>query len=435
MTQDSSGQTPELQQTLASEFSLEGHGLHTGKPSHITVMPAAADTGIVFRRLDLEGQPTINADVSLVSGVDWQTVIGTGECVVRTVEHLLAAVAAHRLDNLEIQMDGPEPPALDGSATGWCAAINSAGIQAQDLPARELVVHETITVVEGASRYVVLPADEYRVSARIAFDHPAIGEQYAGATINPASFTEMLAPARTFGLDSWAESLRARGLALGSTPDNTIILPDDMQGPPADLRFPDEFVRHKLLDMVGDLALVGVRLRAHVVAERPGHRGNVAVARRLQRLLGRAADGTPALDIAAIIEHLPHRYPFLLVDRVLEIEPGKRILAVKNVTINEPFFEGHFPGHPIMPGVLIVEAMAQAGGLLLLNLLNSTTQVVYFLALDDVRFRRPVRPGDQMELEVEIIQTRSNVFKMRGVSRVGGEVVAEGTMMARFMDR
>lgn len=435
MTQDQSGPTPELQQTLASEFSLEGRGLHTGEPARVTVMPAPEGTGIVFHRVDLEGQRTIDADVSLVSGVDWQTVIGTGECVVRTVEHLLAAVAAHRLDNLEIHLDGPEPPALDGSASRWCEAIRNAGVRLQESPARELVVHEIITIDEGASRYVVVPADEYRVSARIVFDHSAIGEQYAGATVSPASFTEMLAPARTFGLESWAESLRARGLARGSTPDNTIILPDGMLGPPENLRFPDEFVRHKLLDMVGDLALVGARLRAHVIAERPGHRGNVAVARRLQHMLSRPTDGTPALDIGAIIDHLPHRYPFLLVDRVLEIEPEKRILAIKNVTINEPFFQGHFPGHPIMPGVLIVEAMAQAGGLLLLNLLSSSTQVVYFLGLDDVRFRRPVLPGDQLELEVEITQMRSNVFKMRGVSRVGGEVVAEGNMMARFIDR
>ncbi|MFQ5529483.1 MAG: 3-hydroxyacyl-ACP dehydratase FabZ, partial [Gemmatimonadota bacterium] len=230
------------------------------------------------------------------------------------------------------------------------------------------------------------------------------------------------------------EPLRARGLAMGSTPDNTIILPDGDESPP-ELRFSDEFVRHKMLDMVGDLALVGARIRAHVIGERPGHRGNVALARRLRRLLGRPADGSPALDISAILDHLPHRYPFLLVDRVLEIEPQKRILALKNVTINEPFFQGHFPGHPIMPGVLIVEAMAQAGGLLLLDLFDSTTQVVYFLGLDDVRFRRPVRPGDQVQFEVEMIQVRSSLFKMRGVARVDGQVVADGTMMARFVDR
>ncbi len=435
MSQDPSGSAPEFQQTLATGFSLEGRGLHSGAPAHASVLPAEPDTGIVFRRMDLPDQPTIKADVSLVSGVDWQTVIGEADCAVRTVEHLLAAVAAHRLDNLEVQLDGPEPPALDGSATGWCAAIRDAGLRTQEAAPKEIIVRETLTVQEGASRYVVLPSEEYRISARIAFDHPTIGEQYATTTINPETFANDLAPARTFGLDSWGEPLRARGLALGSTADNTIILSETGDQPPPELRFADEFVRHKRLDMIGDLALVGARLRAHIIGERPGHRGNVALARRLRQLLGRPSDGSPALDISAILQHLPHRYPFLLVDRVLEIEPQQRILALKNVTINEPFFQGHFPGHPIMPGVLIVEAMAQAGGLLLLDLFDSATQVVYFLGLDDVRFRRPVRPGDQLVFEVEMVQIRSALFKMRGVARVDGQVVADGTMMARFVDR
>ncbi len=435
MIQDPPNLTPYSQQTIASEFSLEGHGLHSGAAARVTVRPGAVGTGVVFRRIDLDGQPEIDADVSLVSSVDWQTVIGEGECVVRTVEHLLAAIAAFRLDNVEIHLDGPEPPAMDGSAASWCEAIQSAGIQTQEMPARELVVHNTFTVEEGSSRYVVVPADEYRVSARIAFDHAAIGEQYASAVIDPSSFTDNVAPARTFGLTSWAESLHGRGLALGSTADNTIILDDDAQSLPGDLTFPDEFVRHKILDMVGDLALVGSRIRAHIIAERPGHRGNVALARQLKRLWGRPNDGSPALDISAIIGHLPHRYPFLLVDRVLEITPEQRILATKNVTINEPFFQGHFPGHPIMPGVLIVEAMAQAGGLLLLDLFDSTTQVVYFLGMDEVRFRQPVVPGDQLELDVEIVQRRGSLFKMRGAARVDGKVVAEGLMIAQFMDR
>ncbi|MDH3298785.1 MAG: UDP-3-O-acyl-N-acetylglucosamine deacetylase, partial [Gemmatimonadota bacterium] len=286
MTQDPSGSTPDLQQTLAAGFSLEGRGLHSGAAARAAVMPADQDTGIVFRRIDLDGHPAIEADVSLVSGVDWQTVIGEGECTVRTVEHLLAAVAAHRLDNLEVHLDGPEPPALDGSARGWCQAIAGAGTRTQKAPAKEIVVGETITVQEGASRYVVLPCDDYRISARIEFDHPTIGEQYASTRIDAGSFATTLAPARTFGLDSWGEPLRSRGLALGSTPENTIILAAAGEGEP-DLRFPDEFVRHKMLDMVGDLALVGARIRAHVIGERPGHRGNVALARRLRQLLGR----------------------------------------------------------------------------------------------------------------------------------------------------
>jgi len=436
LTTDDSTPVSGSQQTLKSAFSLQGRGLHSGASASAEVLPAPVDTGIVFRRVDLDGRPTIPADASLVSGVEWETVIGQGERAVRTVEHLLAALAAHRLDNLEIRLDGSEPPALDGSARGWCEAIHAAGIAVQDAPARSVTVHEPISVIEGNSRYVVMPHDGFRVSARIEFDHPAIGEQYATEEITSRRFCERLAPARTFGLQNWTEPLRARGLARGSGPDNTIILGDETSRADLDLRFPDEFVRHKMIDIVGDLALMGARLEGHVFSERPSHRGNVAVARRLQRLRGRAAGGGPVLEIDRIMEYLPHRYPFLLVDRVMEFEPERRILALKNVTINEPFFEGHFPGHAIMPGVLIVEGMAQAGGLLLMDRLEKpSSKVVYFMALDDVRFRRPVRPGDTIEFDVELVQFRKNVFRMRGVSRVDGKVVAEGSMMAQLVDR
>lgn len=436
MSKDASAPAPDNQQTIASGFTLEGRGLHSGAAASARVLPAPVGSGIFFRRVDLEGSPTIPANASLVSGVEWETVIGSGEAVVRTVEHLLAAVAAHRLDNLEIHLDGSEPPALDGSAAGWCAAIHEAGIETQDTPARRVTIHDTITVAEGASRYVVMPHDGYRVSARIDFEHPAIGEQYASEEVTGARFCKRLAPARTFGLSSWRELLSERGLARGSGAENTIILEDDTVAEDVDLRFPDEFVRHKMLDVVGDLALVGARINAHVVAEYPSHRGNVALARRLQRQLSRPADGSPVLDVDGIMENLPHRYPFLLVDRVIEFEPDRRIVAIKNVTINEPFFVGHFPGHAIMPGVLIVEAMAQAGGLLLMNAMEDpASKVVYFMALDDVRFRRPVRPGDQLVFEVELVQFRSRVFRMRGVTRVDGKVVAEGLMMAQLVDR
>lgn len=435
---DSTPATPpsDRQQTLRSAFSVEGRGLHSGAAAAVRVKPGAPDSGILFRRVDLDDEPTIPADARRVSGVDWETVIGEGESVVRTVEHLLAALAAYGLDNLEIELDGSEPPALDGSAAGWCSAIEEAGIEPQDADAAVVRVDEALTVTEGASSYVVLPYDGFRVSARIDFDHPAIGEEYASEEITASRFRERLAPARTFGLEEWAAPLRDRGLARGSSPENTIILTDDSRAGDLDLRFPDEFVRHKIVDVIGDLALVGARLRGHVIAERPSHRGNVALARRLQRLRSRGPDGGPVLDVEGIMEYLPHRQPFLLVDRVLEFEPQRRVLASKNVTINEPFFAGHFPGHPIMPGVLIVEGMAQAGGLLLMDELGEPgSKVVYFMALDDVRFRRPVRPGDALEYEVELVQVRGSVFRMRGVTRVDGQVVAEGSMMAKLVDR
>lgn len=436
MSPDDLKPSAEPQQTLKAAFSIDGRGLHSGAPASAEVRPADPDTGVFFRRVDLDGEPTIAADAALVSGVEWETVIGDGDCVVRTVEHLLAAVAAHRLDNVEIRLDGAEPPALDGSAAGWCSAIHEVGIETQETAAAFVTVHDTLTVTEGDSRYVVVPDEGFRVSARIDFEHPAIGEQYASERIDATRFCERLAPARTFGLEHWADLLHERGLARGSGADNTIVIAEDTRAETLDLRFPDEFVRHKMIDVVGDLALVGARIRGHVMAERPSHRGNVALARRLQRLKSASADGGPVMDIDRIMECLPHRYPFLLVDRVTEYEPERRIVAHKNVTINEPFFEGHFPGHAIMPGVLVVEAMAQAGGLLLMNTLDDPgSKVVYFMALDDVRFRRPVRPGDTLEFEVELVQFRKTVFRMRGISRVDGSIVAEGSMMAQLVDR
>jgi len=350
------------------------------------------------------------------------------------VEHVLAALHALEIDNVRIDLDGPELPAFDGSSRPWCDRLADAGRVEQDAPARTLVLHAPIHVESGGARYDVVPYDGYRVSGGIEFAHVVIGRQFASVEIEPERFREELAGARTFGLAAWGGELRARGLALGASPRNTLVVGDDGLEEGVKLRYPDEFVRHKLLDLVGDLALVGARLRCHVVAERPGHKGNIQVARRLkERLEGTHAAG---LDIEKILEHLPHRYPMLLVDRVLEFEEGKRILGLKNVTINEPFFDGHFPGHPIMPGVLIVEALAQCGGLLLMNEIDDpSTKVVYFMSLDGVKFRRPVRPGDQLHLEVELLQFRRNICKIQGHARVDGQVAAEGTMMARIVDR
>ncbi len=424
------------QQTLRGAFRVEGVGLHGGGPAHCEVHPAPPDTGIRFRRLDLESAPPIRADVDLVSGVEWETVLGTDRTVVRTVEHLLAALAVHEVDNVEIRLSGAEPPALDGSTAGWCAEIDRVGTVEQDAPARVVKVREVFSIEEGASRYTVSPYDGYRVSAEIVFEHPVIGKQFASVEAVTGTFCREVAPARTFGLESWASALHARGLALGASVENTIVLTADGLAAGTELRFPDEFVRHKIIDVIGDLVLTGARIQAHVVAERPSHRGNVAVARRLRRLLHRPADGTPVLEAERIFDFLPHRYPILLVDRVLEFEQGKRILGLKNVTINEPFFSGHFPGHPIMPGVLIVEGMAQTGGLLLMNEFeNPSEKVVYFMSLDDVKFRRPVRPGDQLLFDMELLQYRGRVCRLRGVATVNGQVVTEATMMAQVVDR
>ncbi len=424
------------QRTLAGAFTLAGTGLHGGEPVQVTVQPGEPDTGIVFRRVDLDHAPEIPADVDLVTGVAWETALGIDDCVVRTVEHLLAAVSVHGIDNLQVELEGAEPPALDGSAARWCQAISEVGTVEQDSPARTVVVRKPLRIAEGEATYTIAPYAGFRVTAEIDFEHPVIGRQFASAEVEQGEFCELVAPARTFGLESWAEILHARGLALGASYENTIVLTETGLADGTELRFHDEFVRHKMLDVVGDLALVGARIRAHVIAERPSHRGNVEVARALKRLLSRPADGSPVVDTSRIMEYLPHRFPFLLVDRVVEFEAGKRILGVKNVTINEPFFQGHFPGHPIMPGVLIIEGMAQAGGLLLMNEFDDPqSKVVYFMSMDEVKFRRPVTPGDQLVYELEMVQFRGRTCRMRGIATVDGVVVAEAKMMAQVVDR
>jgi UDP-3-O-[3-hydroxymyristoyl] N-acetylglucosamine deacetylase/3-hydroxyacyl-[acyl-carrier-protein] dehydratase len=289
------------------------------------------------------------------------------------------------------------------------------------------------TVTEGDARYVVAPAAGFQVTATIEWPHPVIGRQSASFLVTPEVFREEIAPARTFGFLHEVAALQARGLLQGASPEMAVVLSDDGIASGA-LRWPDEFVRHKIGDIIGDLSLLGARLEAHVVAERPSHQGNVALARALMRLAGR--NDATRVDVTRIMDVLPHRYPFLLVDRVLEIEPNKRLVGIKNVTINESFFQGHFPGHPIMPGVLIVEGMAQAGGMLLMDHFDDpTSKVVYFVSLDGVKFRRPVVPGDQLRYELEMLQFRGRRCRMRGEAYVDGVLVCEAEMMAQVVDR
>jgi UDP-3-O-[3-hydroxymyristoyl] N-acetylglucosamine deacetylase / 3-hydroxyacyl-[acyl-carrier-protein] dehydratase len=407
--------TPPRQNTIAREGALDGVGLHTGAPVKMRLLPAPVNTGVVFRRADLPGTPEIPALVSNVSSTDRGTTLGSGDARVHTVEHLLAAVVARQVDNLWIDLEGPEPPAMDGSARGFDAALDACGTEEQD----------------------VAPSHGYRLSTTIEFDHPAVGRQYASFRVDDGSFAREMAPARTFCFEREVEELYSRGLAQGGTAQNAIVLGDDggiVHG--TALRFPDEFVRHKALDIVGDLALVGARLNAHVVADKPGHKGNVALAKELVERAERKKNTRPMLGIEQIFQYLPHRYPFLLVDRIIEFEERKRIVGLKNVTINEPFFVGHFPGRPVMPGVLIIEAMAQVGGLLVLEQMdNLDEKVVYFMSLDNVKWRRPVIPGDQIRFEVEVLQIRGATCRMKGVGRVDGNVVAEAEMMARVVDR
>ena len=423
---------PAARHTIGGPATVRGIGLHSGRQTAVTLKPAPPGAGITFQRIDLKDHPTVAARLDAVSSTNHRTTLGDGDACVHTVEHLMAAVAAHAIDDLLIEIDGAEPPAGDGSAAPYFDAIQQAGTAEQNGEPTSFTLQAPFTVREGDARYVAAPADQLRLTVTIDWDHPAIGRQSGCYDVTAERFGEELSRARTFGFARDAEALRADGLARGVSPENCIVLSD--AAPLAALRWPDEFVRHKAVDLIGDLALLGGRCRAEIVAFRPTHQGNVALARAIRRAASTSAPAVMGID--RILGVIPHRYPMLLVDRIVEIEEGKRIVGIKNVTINEPFFQGHFPGHPIMPGVLIVEAMAQVGGMLLLGAVDDPqSKVVYFMSIDGVKFRRPVVPGDQLRFELEMLQFRGKTCRMRGVGYVDGRPVAEAEMMAGIVDR
>ena len=421
----------ERRNSIRDQISLEGVGLHLGRPCTLTFRPPEAESGIVFRRMDLPGGPVTEALVRNAVASERRTQLGTGEGALHTVEHVLAAVAAHEIDDLVIEMDGPEPPILDGSAQPFFDALARVGLAPRRGEVRYLDIPDSITVTDGESVYDAEPAAHLSLRVTIDFPHPLIGRQSCEFAITPDTFARELAPARTFGFVKEVEALRARGLVLGGSTENAIVL--DEQGVVDNtLRWSDEFARHKTMDCVGDLALAGRRVRARVSALKPSHRGIITLVREMLTL---AARETRMLGIDEIMKIIPHRYPFLLVDRILELEAGKRVVGIKNVTINEPFFQGHFPGHPVMPGVLIVEAMAQVGGLLLLGSVSDPeSKIMYFTSLDNVKWRRPVKPGDQLRFELEMLQVRGRLCKMHGVARVDGDVACEADMGAMVME-
>jgi len=424
--------------SIRHKASVSGTGLHTGAQTEATFLPAPAGQGIVFRRVDLKGKPEVPALLSEVEAIERRTAIGKGDTTIHTVEHLLAAVAAHEIDDLIVELSGPEPPILDGSVQPYFEALEQAGPTETGGEPVILSVQAPFTVTEGDASYVVAPAKELRLTVTIEWPHPLIGRQAGTYTVTPQAFARDLAPARTFGFTSEVAGLQAKGLIKGASSANAIVLDDHGLADGGQLRWPDEFVRHKAADILGDLALTGGRVRAHIVATRPSHGGNIALAHALARAARRTGGGAPKMDIGRIMDVLPHRYPFLLVDRIIEVEGRQRIVGIKNVTINEPFFQGHFPGHPVMPGVLIIEAMAQVGGMLLLSYFegqNIDDKVVYFMSLDKVKFRRPVIPGDQIRFELEMLSFRGKTCKMKGEGYVDGQLVVEAEMMASVVDK
>ncbi|MGQ0649989.1 MAG: UDP-3-O-acyl-N-acetylglucosamine deacetylase [Gemmatimonadaceae bacterium] len=418
--------------TIQRDVTLEGTGLHMGMSCRLTFRPGACGSGVRFVRSDRPQSAPVPANVSVAVESERRTQLGEGEHALHTVEHVLAAVAAAQLDDLTIALNGPEPPIMDGSAGPFLRALQSAGIRANGGVPHVLVVRESLRMDDGESWYEAHPANELTLDVSIDFAHPMVGRQSGSWRVTPDEFARELADARTFGFAEEVEMLRGKGLIRGGTTENAIVLDADGVVGNA-LRWPDEFVRHKALDCVGDLALAGARVRARIVAHRPSHNGTV---RFVRELVKRASKETPVIGIEDIMKVLPHRYPFLLVDRVIEYEEGRRVVGIKNVTINEPFFQGHFPGHPIMPGVLIIEAMAQVGGILLMGTVpDPESKVVYFTSLDNVKWRKPVRPGDQLRFELEVLQIRGPVCKMKGVAKVDGSLVAEAEMSAMLRDR
>lgn len=461
----------ELQRTIEKPVSLSGTGLHTGTPCTITFKPAPENYGIRFIRTDLGGNPEIPALVDYVVDVSRGTTLGIGDIKVHTVEHVLAAVAGLQIDNIKVELDGIEPPVGDGSSIAFVEKLKEAGFVSQSEPKDYLVIEDTVMHhnEEEQVDIVALPLSSYRITVMVDYQNPVLGSQHSGMFDLESEFATEFAPARTFCFLSEVEELAKQGLIKGGNLDTAVVIVDhkldkagledlrkkigldtEMKIGKTDflndktLRFKNEPVRHKLLDMIGDLALIGVPLKAQILAARPGHKANVEFAKKVRKLYQQKKlekkfqhvkkEGV-VFDVNAIQKILPHRYPFLLVDKIVELEMDKRVVGVKSVSINEPFFQGHFPGQPVMPGVLIIEAMAQCGGILLLNaFIDPSKKLFYFMSINNAKFRKPVVPGDQLVLELELVQKKAKYFVMRGKAYVDNKIVAEADMTAAVVD-
>lgn len=461
----------ENQRTIKKRVSLSGIGLHTGGKSTITFVPAPINHGVTFVRTDLENSPAIPADIDHVIDITRGTTLGINNVKVHTVEHVLAAIAGLQIDNLIVELSNSEPPVHDGSARPYVDALLKAEIAEQDAPKSYLEIDTPIFYSEKdrGVDIVVTPADRLRITFMVDYKNPALGTQYTSLVDLDSEFVEEFSSARTFCFLSEVDELYEAGLIKGGGLDSALVIVDieltkemqnnirELSGEKGEifagksgilndtpLRYYNEPVRHKAVDLLGDLALIGVPLKGHILAARSGHAANVALAKKIREIYEKklitskygSAEGDYFLDINAIIKAMPHRYPMLLLDRIIDLEPKKRVVAIKNVTLNEPHFMGHFPEKPVMPGVLIVEAMAQAGGFMLLNAIEDPeNKLVYFMGIDGVRFRKPVVPGDQLRFEIEMIQYRPGSCKIGGKALVDGKVVCQGTFLAVVVDK
>lgn len=466
----SNGNGNSNQHTLAESITISGVGIHTGAPVNMTLEPAEPNTGVIFQRTDLPDQPTVKADVDFVVETNRSTTLSNNGASVSTVEHLLAAFAGCEIDNVLIKIDGPEIPILDGSSHPFVEALQKAGRKKQDAIKTWYTIDHNIYFLDENKKVemVAMPADTFRINTLIDFNSPVLGTQHAQMS-NLAEFNDEIASCRTFSFFHELEFLLKNNLIKGGDLNNAIVVVDK---PVSDeqletlskafgkekfavtsegylnnlqLRFPNEPARHKLLDLVGDLALVGMPFKAHIIANRPGHASNVEFARKIKEHIKKNRfkvnvpvyhpDKPPVHDVTSIEKILPHRYPFLLVDKIIELT-DTYIVGVKNVTYNEPFFQGHFPGNYVMPGVLQVEALAQCGGLLAIPKDTDDKYDTYFLKVDNCKFKQKVVPGDTLLLKMELKNPiRRGIVEMRGTIFVGSKVVCEGDLTAQIVKR
>lgn len=425
-----------VQRTIACDVTTTGIGLHSGEPCTVTFKPAQPDTGVVFVRTDLPGSPLIPSHPDHLCQRMRRTALAVGDVEVHTCEHFLSAAYGLGIDNLRVEMTAVEFPGLDGSAKDFVELLRGAGIIEQGVERPIFEVTEPVSISDGRTTLVALP---WKGGLKITYtldDHGGAlgGAQVVEVELTEQGFAEHIAPARTFCMAKEVEMLRAMGLGKGANYDNTCVY-DGTQVIGTQLRFRDEAARHKILDMVGDLAHGRRRLHAHIIAVRSGHRENMLLVQELNRRIAIAERPKVVLDIKRILALLPHRYPMLLVDRVVEYEPGKRIVGLKAVTMNEPFFQGHFPGTPVMPGVLQLEAMAQTGAvMLMLNEEAGSKRLPYFMSMDRVKFRRAVEPGEMMRIEVDVLRLRSRMSACMAKTWVDGQLCCEAEIRSVMMD-
>ncbi len=441
------------QRTLGKDASVKGKALHTGQEVTLTLRPGAPDTGIVFRRIDLIGKPEVRPVSEMVTELERKTTVSSESVKLHTIEHVLSALSGMGVDNAVVELDASEPPIVDGSARPFTTLVHQSGLVNQDRDRETFTLTHPITINEGSRSIIALPFDGLRITCTSADDR-GIHTQHLTIDIDPETYASEIAPARTFTVYEDIENLLKKGLIQGGSLDSAILLKGDKIVSKEPLRFSDELVRHKILDIIGDIVLAGVRVKAHIIAVRPGHALNarLAAAIRQQWQESKTAAKTKsapkaakveapisplgnALDIRQILNALPHRYPFVMVDRVVELTDDS-LVAIKNVTINEPYFQGHFPGQPIMPGVLQVEAMAQASGLIMLRRAKAdeAPKVVFFMSADKVKFRKAVVPGDVLEIRAKLTKVRGRIAAAECECFVNGESVSSAELLFTIAD-